>query len=180
MQPDESGALALPVLTLTAEAADDWVRFHDDVEAELRPGGDMAEVRDVASKAADNVARLAALFHLYAHGPTGQVDAAAVTAAAHIVGWHLFQARAFLGDVAAPRELSTARRLDAWLTDRCRMLGVAEIPRRTIQNEGPNPTRSRVALDLALDELEEAGRIREVERGRRRLVEVNPMLLGSK
>ena len=137
----------------------------------------MAEVRDVASKAADNVARLAALFHLYAHGPTGQVDAAAVTAAAHIVGWHLFQARAFLGDVAAPRELSTARRLDAWLVDFCRREGVREVERRTIQNRGPNPVRGRAGLDAALAELAEAGRIREVEDGRRKLVRVNPALL---
>ena len=177
VQPDESGALVLPVLTLTAEARSTWVRFHDDVEAELRPGGDMAEVRDVASKAADNVARLAALFHLYAHGPTGQVDAAAVTAAAHIVGWHLFQARAFLGDVAAPRELSTARRLDAWLVDFCRRDGVREVERRTIQNRGPNPVRGRAGLDAALAELADAGRIREVEDGRRKLVRVNPALL---
>ncbi len=62
VQPDESGALVLPMLTLTAEARALWVRFHDDVERELRPGGDMAEARDVASKAADNVARMAACF----------------------------------------------------------------------------------------------------------------------
>ena len=177
VQPDESGALVLPVLTLTAEARSTWVRFHDDVEAELRPGGDMAEVRDVASKAADNVARLAALFHLYTHGPTGQVDAAAVTAAAHIVGWHLFQARAFLGEVAAPRELSTARRLDAWLVDFCRREGVREVERRTIQNRGPNPVRGRAGLDAALVELAEASRIREVADGRRKLVRINPALL---
>lgn len=50
---DEAGALAPPVLTMTDGARATWVRFHDGVEAELRPGGEMAEVRDVASKAAD-------------------------------------------------------------------------------------------------------------------------------
>ncbi len=143
VRPDDAGALTLPVLTLTDAARAAWVRFHDDVEAELRPGGDMAEVRDVASKAADNVARLAALFHLYMHGVTGQIDVAVVAAAARIVGWHLYQARAFLGDVAAPRELTAARRLDAWLVDFCRREGVREVERRTIQNRGPNPVRGR-------------------------------------
>jgi putative DNA primase/helicase len=174
---DETGALAPPVLAMTDEARARWVGFHDDVEAELRPGGDMAEVRDVASKAADNVARLAALFHLYAHGPAGQIDVGAVTAAAHIVGWHLYQARAFLGDVAGPRELTAARRLDAWLIDYCRREGLREVERRTIQNRGPNSVRGRAGLDAALAELAEAGRILEVEDGRRKLVRINPALL---
>jgi len=176
-QPD--ALLALPMLTLAPEARALWIRFNDDVEAELRPGGEMSEARDVASKAADNVARLAALFHLYAHGPTGQIAADALTAAARIVGWHLYQARAFLGEVAAPRELSNARRLDSWLLDYCRREGLREVERRTIQNRGPYAIRTKVALDAAIAELADAGRIREVEDGRRKLIKVNPLLLGG-
>ncbi len=174
---DETGALAPPALTMADNARALWVRFHDDVEGELRAGGDMAEVRDVASKAADNVARLAALFHVYASGPIGQVGASSVAAAARIVSWHLYQARAFLGDVAAPREVAAARRLDAWLVDYCRREGVREVERRTIQNRGPNPVRGRAALDAALAELAEAGRVREADDGKRKLVRVNPALL---
>lgn len=176
---DASGALALPVLTLTREARELWVKFNDDVEAELRPGGEMSEARDVASKAADNAARLAALFHLYAHGPAGQIGVEAIQAAAHIVGWHLYQARAFLGEVAAPRELSNARRLDGWLLDYCRRAGLREVERRTIQNRGPNALRGKGALGAALTELSEAGRVREVDDGRRKLVRVNPALVGG-
>jgi putative DNA primase/helicase len=176
--PDESGGLSPPVVALSADARAAWQRFHNDVEDELRPGGEMHEVRDVASKAADNVARMAALFHLYAHGPTGQVEAEAVQAAARIVGWHLYQARAFLGEVAAPRELSNARKLDTWLIDRCARDGIVEVPRRMIQNEGPNPVRNKSGLAAALAELVEAGRVRVIE-GRRKLVLVNPALLGD-
>jgi putative DNA primase/helicase len=175
---DDNGCLKPPALTLTNEARAVWIRFHDDVEGELRPGGDMAEVRDVASKAADNVARMAALFHLYAHGSSGQIGADAVTAAAIIVGWHLYQARRFLGEVAAPRERANALRLYAWLIDYCQRNGLREIERRTVQNRGPNPIRGKAALEAALTELAEAGRIKEVEDGRRkRLVRINPALL---
>jgi len=176
---NETGALVPPTVVLSSAAHDVWRAFHNDVERELRKGGDMAEVRDVGSKAADNVARLAALFHLYAHGPGGEIGPGAVECAARIVGWHLYQARAFLGEVAAPQELSIARRLDTWLIDRCRRDGTHEVPRRTVQNEGPNPVRGRIALDAALAELSEAGRVREVEDGRRRLVRINPALLGG-
>lgn len=176
---NEGGGLELPMLTLTADAHALWRRFHDDVEAELRPGGEMADARDVASKAADNVARMAALFHLYAHGPAGQVGADCVGAAARIVHWHLFQARAFLGEVAAPRERSSARKLDAWLLDTCRQSGTQEVDRRAVQRTGPNATRGAAELGAALAELAEAGRIREVTEGRRKLVRVNPALLAG-
>ena len=179
-QFDESGALVLPTLTLVRAARAVWVAFHDDVEAELRPGGEMAEARDVASKAADNVARLAALFHVYANGSAGQIGAESVQAAARIVGWHLYQARSFLGEVAAPRELTNARRLDAWLLDFCRREGVREVERRTIQNRGPNAIRGKGALDPALSEPADAGRIREVDDGRRKLVRVNPALMENR
>ena len=129
---------------MTIEARADWVRFHDDVESELRPGGDMADVRDVASKAADNVARLSALLHVFVHGVHRMIGPESVKSAATIVSWHLYQARAFLDDVAAPREMSVARRLDAWLIDRCKILGVREIERRTSRTRG----RIRCVADL--------------------------------
>ena len=177
--PGDDGALALPALTMDEAARALWIRFHDDVEGELRPGGKMADVRGEASKAADNAARMAALFHLYAHGAEGQIGAPAVESAGRIVSWHLFQARGFLGEVAVPREVSIARRLDAWILDRCRIKGVAKLPRRTIQNEGPNPVRTRATLDAALVELADVGRIRETSEGRQKLVVVNPALLGA-
>jgi putative DNA primase/helicase len=169
----EDGSLALPILMLTADARATWIAFHDDVEDELRPGGDMAETKDVASKAADNVARMAALFHIYEHGPTGQIGTPALTAAATIVGWHLYQARAFLGDVAAPRERSNARKLSAWLVDYCRREGLDAVSRRTIQQRGPGAVRGRAALDIVLLELVEAGHVRTMDRE----VCINPALL---
>jgi putative DNA primase/helicase len=176
-KPNASGALELPTLDFDAQAFEVWRKFHDDVECELRPGGDLADVRDVASKAADNVARLAALFHVYRHGPSGRIGADEVRQAGFVVGWHLLQARAFLNDVAAPRHVSNARRLDAWLVDRCRILEVQEVDRREAQHRGP--LRVGRELDAALCELAEAGRVRLVERGRKRPIEVNPALLGG-
>lgn len=177
---DDAGALVPALLAMAPAARDVWRSFHDDVERELRKSGDMADLRDVGSKAADNVARMAALFHMYANGPAGEIVAPAVEAAARIVSWHLYQARAFLGDVAAPRERSLARKLDAWILDRCARDGLAEIPRREIQNAvTPAALRTGLVLDSALAELAGAGRLREVEEGRRKLVRVNPALLGG-
>jgi putative DNA primase/helicase len=178
-EPIESGGYTFAVLEFDAVAYEAWRAFHDDVEKELRAGGELAEVRDVASKAADNVARIAALFHLYECGPSGRICADLIARAAQLVAWHLFQARAFLDNIAAPREVHSARKLDAWLIDYCRMSGANEIERRTVQNKGPNPIRTGAALDAALATLAEAGRARLVERGRRKLIAVNPALLAA-
>src|SRR5205823_6460457 len=90
------GSLNPPALQFSRAAQDEWVRFHNDTERELRAGGDMIEVRDVASKAADNVARMAALFHIYESGPSGLIEEKHVRAAGAVVGWHLYEARRFL------------------------------------------------------------------------------------
>jgi putative DNA primase/helicase len=176
-ETDEHGALMLPALQFDAAAFGTWRAFHDDTERELRAGGDMADVRDVASKAADNVARLAALFHLYVHGAVGPICKESVASAASIVSWHLYEARRFLGDVSAPRERANAGRLDAWLIDYCRRECVSRIERRRLQQYGPNAVRSNLALAAALAELIEAGRVRQLEGGK--LIAVNPALLGG-
>ena len=55
-------AMSPPALDMEPSAFEGWRQFHDGAEQELRSGGELADVRDVASKAAENVARVAALF----------------------------------------------------------------------------------------------------------------------
>ena len=176
---NDRGELELETLELSPEAKAVWVAFHDDVEAELKPGRDMAEARDVASKAADNAARLAGLFHLFENDPGGTIGEDHMRRAAAVAGWHLYEARRFLGEIALPVQLSSAAKLDAWLLEHYRQNRVEEISTRDAQRLGPNCTREKSALDGALQELAEAGRVQIVESKRRRLVKVNPALLGG-
>ena len=71
---DDDGVLSPPVLPLSPDAKGAWVKFHDAIEAELANGGELYDVRDVASKSADNAARLAALFQVFEarHGRRGR------------------------------------------------------------------------------------------------------------
>ena len=62
--------LAPMPLHFTPAAKSSWITFHDDIERELRRGGELVDIRDVASKSADNAARLAALFQVFEHGPS--------------------------------------------------------------------------------------------------------------
>jgi len=164
-------------LELSPEAKAVWVAFHDDVEAELRPGRDMAEAKDVASKAADNAARLAALFHLFENAPGGAIGIGHMKAAASLASWHLYEARRFMGEIALPVETNNAAKVEEWILEYCRQSRVGEVSTRVIQQLGPSCTREKRALEPALEELAEAGRARVVMDGRRKLVKINPALL---
>ena len=126
---DEFGQLCPAVLNLDAAAKDVWVGFHDSVESELAPGGDMAEARDVASKAGDNAARMAALFHTFECGPVGSIGADHIKQAARIVVWHLYEARRFLNQISVPESIGDAMALEAWLVDYCQREGLMVVPR---------------------------------------------------
>ena len=76
-------------------------------------------------------------------------------------------------DAALRDRTANAVRLLAWLIDRCRIEEKSEIERRTVQNSGPNPLRNKRALDAALGELAESGRVRLFNSGRQKLIEVN-------
>ena len=174
---DDDGALSPPMLPLTPEAKAAWVEFHDEIEGMLRTGGELHDVRDVASKSADNAARLAALFQVFEHGAGGVVGLEAFAGASPIAAWHLNESRRFFGELALPVELANAARLDAWLIEYCKRERTHIVPRREAQRCGPNGLREKAALAEALRELAEAGRVRVVYEGRRKEILVNPALV---
>ena len=176
---DDDGCLSPQELPLTADAKGTWVAFHDAIKSELVSGGELYDVRDVASKTADNAARLAALFHFFA-GAGGAISVEAFESASRIAVWHLNEARRFFGELAQPAELADAARLDGWLLDYCRTQAVRFVSRRDVQrNVTPVHLRQTKALDDALRELSAAGRIAQANQGRRKDVYVNPALLGG-
>jgi putative DNA primase/helicase len=174
---DEEGVLSPAVLTLAPDAKAAWVTFHDAIEGELPNGGELYDVRDVASKSADNAVRLAALFHVFEHGMDGAVGLEAFEGASRIAAWHLNESRRFFGELALPAELADAARLDSWLIECCRRERTHSVATMRVHQYGPEGLREKSAIDSALRELDELGRARLVKEGRHRRIEVNPALL---
>ena len=172
---EDDGTLRPALLTLTPEARGAWIAFHDAIEGQLRDGGELRDVRDMASKTADNAARLAALFSAFESGIDRPVSAEAFAGASRIAAWHLNEARRFFGELALPVELSDAGRLDAWLLGHCARNRTPTIPTREAQRLGP--VRDGARLNAAVRTLEELDRLRLVEQDRRKRLEVNPGLL---
>jgi putative DNA primase/helicase len=179
---DENGELHPVMLEFSPEAKAAWIAFHDQVEVELGNGGKFRDVRDVASKVADNASRLAALFHVFENGIGGAVGISSFNSASKIMEWHLNEARRFFGDRALPEELADAGHLDAWLLDRCLKQGPGknEVHIQDVQQCGPNRLRKKEKTDAAMVKLEELGRAMRFSIGQKKFIAVNPDLLKHK
>ena len=171
---DEEGALQPIAIPLSPEAKAAWVQFHDAIESELSSGGELYDVRDVASKIADNAARLAALFQMFEYG-IGAVSYDAFEGAARIAAWHLTEARRFFGELALPVELADAARLDTWLVEHCCRERTTMVGKNHVRQHGP--LRDGARLDSAIRELSDLGRIRLMKDGKRLTIHVNPALV---
>jgi putative DNA primase/helicase len=174
----EDGTLSPALLTFSSEAKAAWVAFHDAVEAELKEGGALCDVRDVASKAADNAARLSALFHFFEHGVSA-IGVDCFKSASRIVAWHLSESRRFFREFTLPAELADAARLDDWLLEYCQRECTHLVPVSAIQKSGPGSLRSKERMEIAVRELEELNRAQMVRGiGKAKNIKVNPALLG--
>lgn len=174
--PIDDVALTPMVLKLSPDAKAAWIAFHDAIEVELSAGRELYDVRDVASKTADNAARLAALLHTFS-GDIGPVSLDAMESGARIAAWHLHEARRFLGELALPATLTNPVRLELWLLDYCRRENTNSVPTREVLRGGPAGLRDKAAFTEAISELEELGRARLVQDGRKKRVQINPALL---
>ncbi len=173
---DDDGVLTPPVLPLTPEAKEAWIEFHDAIEKELAGGGEYYDVKDVASKTADNAVRLAALFQVFEHGMGGAVGLECFESASLIAAWHLHEARRFFGEIALPAELADAARLDRWLIEYCQRERTHIVNKNHVRQHGP--IRDGARLDTAIRELAELDRLRVRPDGKKRIIQVNPALAG--
>jgi len=172
--PMDNGILTPPILALTEDAKAAWIDFHDAIEIQLSDGGDWREIRDIASKAADNAVRLAALFQLF-EGSTSAVGIDAFESASLIVAWHLNEARRFFGELALPVELADAARLDSWLIEHCKREKTHLVGKNHTRRNGP--LRNTTALEHAIHELTDLDRIQLVKEEKTQTIKVNPALL---
>jgi putative DNA primase/helicase len=153
-----------------------WIGYQNQVEAELVPEGELATVRDVAAKSAENACRLAALFHVWERGPAGEIGAATMANAIVLARWFLHEARRVLGGSADRMRAEDAELLARW------------VKTHKDQHEGAWPTikdalrlapyrlRKRARRDEALELLIERHWACKATVDRRTVIELNPAL----
>ncbi|MEB4589513.1 YfjI family protein [Candidatus Thiothrix sp. Deng01] len=171
---------SLPTLKFSRAALEIWLDYFNSIEDELNAGGRFEQHKDIASKSADNAARLAGLFHLFNGGDIHDaIQPDAMGAAANLAGWHLYEAKRFFDEIAVPVDISNALKLDGWLTRYCKDRHTDGIGKREARQLAPNRLRSIQELDRALDTLVEHNRVRIIAEGRKERIEVNPQLLAG-
>ena len=175
--PFEGGVLTPGTIILEGEARKAWGQIYDAFEAGLKPGGPYVGFNDLASKAAEQVARIAAIFACIQYGLGTHPDEHDVLNAGTIVQWHMSEAMRVFSRVEADAALTDAVDLSRWLIEQYKARDGARLSRREIQRSGPSSVRSKEALQKAILELIEAGHVREVQLGRGKVIELNPLLL---
>ena len=171
---DENGALTPTMLELSPQAKQAWVSYHDTIEKQLANGKELYDVRDVASKSADNAVRLAALFQ-WLNKPNQAISLDAFDSASRIVSWYLSESRRFFGELALPEELANAAKLDSWLIDYCKREQTHLVAKNAVLQYGP--LRKKEKLDAATQELAELDRLQVQKDGKRIILVINPNLL---
>ncbi len=175
---DESGGLQPKLLKFSDDAKKIWIALHDNIEILLSAHGELCDVRDVASKTADNAARLAAIFHVFSGG-TGAIAADSMKSAGLIAVWHLYESRRFLGAMDLSPEQANMIAMEKWLIKRCKHDSLSSISVRSVQQNCPNKLRKKELTDSAIDSLVELGRVRRSKIDGSDAIEINPKLLGG-
>jgi hypothetical protein len=164
----QTGCINLPILKMSPQAKHLWIGFFNSIEAGLTAQGQWMEVKDFASKAAENAVRLAALFHLFS-GKTGDISVEHIEQAITLMNWYLSEARRLLEPQSTQPNLEDAKKLLVWLLEQ----RPKTITPRDILQFGP--LRSKTQRDDALETLMEHQYIRLVKTGNKTNIEMNPL-----
>ena len=131
-----------------------WIGFHDEVEELQGSDFEYSGIKDVASKAADNAARLACCLHVFQQGGSGAIGLDAMLAACKLMRWYLDEAVRFGRTADAAPELADAQLLEEWLVRevraRDRTGASLVVSLNDVRRSGPN--RLRQARNKRLDE----------------------------
>jgi len=161
------GCHKLPTLIMNGEAKRSWVQFFNAVESGLNYQGQWAGLQDFASKAAENAARLAALFHLF-EGKMGDIGSESMEQAITVIHWHMKETRRLFDAGNQTNELSDAKTLFEWLKDK----GVRKTTARDILRL--SPLRDIERRDNAIAILIEHQIAQLTREGNKMTLELNP------
>jgi putative DNA primase/helicase len=174
-QPQDEGSYLAPQLEFfSQEAKELWVLAHNEIESKLK--GELFQIRDVASKTADNIARLACLFHKFS-GESGPISAEHLEAACRIGIWHLDQSRRFLSKLERSPQEVNADRLFEWIQNECAKSETVSITQRHTQQYGP--IREHKALNETIKFLVTRNYIEVIKERKSTLIKPKPQQSGQ-
>lgn len=164
---DRSGCKHIETIQLSKAAKRIWVKFFNGTELGLKHQPHLVLIKDFASKAAENVARLAGLFQLF-DGKEQDINSESLEQAIEIINWHLNETNKIMNSTNYNTQNNSATKLLHWLLHK----GHSSITTRGLRQYGP--IREKDKLNIALDQLILHNYIIEHEAGGKFNYQVNP------
>lgn len=148
------------LLRFSAQAQLLWNEIANFHEASIQPGGAYHGANDFASKAAENIARVAAVFHAFLNDETDEISRETLQCAANLVAYYGGQFLQLLGKTDPVTEQHyDLIELERWIRSTQYEKLCSYTPKAYILQYGPNRLRNKAKLDLLLDILAANGKI---------------------
>ena len=136
-------------------ASELWMEVYNEIESGITENGRFYTAGDLASKLADNIARVAAVLHIF-EGRGGDITLEALRFS---IDFCLWCSDEFFRLFIPPREIDLdVSQLWEWF-DMKRGAGYSSVKRNEIMQCGPRRIRNKKRLDACLDEMESQGMV---------------------
>jgi len=173
-------------IRLTPEAEQTRLALAQHIETKMRPGEELAHIRDWAGKLVGNTTRLAGVLHFFKHddGLATKIDNETMQCAAYLAGVMVDHARAAFGLMGADPDIECAKTIAEWIA-RPRPEPLEQFTGRDCFNSLRGRFQKMPEINAGLNILEERFFIRKItERAVKvgrptQLYQVNPALFGG-
>jgi hypothetical protein len=151
LEDHEVGGLNPPCIALSPEARQLLARAYDELERAQGAGEDLEQVREWASKAAEQACRIAGVITLVNDPEAIRVEAETMGNALRLTEFYLSEYQRMVGHAGIPEETRRAQVLLEWLKRK----GVRVFTARQVMQLGPNSIRSADVARAAIRVLED-------------------------
>lgn len=148
----DNNELSLPTIKLSPEAKVILSEFHNEIEMAQRQGGKYYDIIPYASKACEQVCRIAGVLTLFTDCHARQISCETIKNAIKLIRFYLGEALRMTGTVLIPPELQKAETLRKWLIDE---YGGDYINPRTIMQRAKGNLKTKAQAMQAIRILEE-------------------------
>lgn len=161
MMEGKSNELKPRKLPLSQAGMNLWILFHNFVEENLAEGKKFSTIRGFASKAPEQVLRIAAVLSLIQDINAQNVGKDQIESAICLMQFYLSEALRLFDAALINPEMLLAQKLSDWL----KLRGESYVAATTVYHQGPNSIRHKAVAQKLLHILEEHNHVRKIQDG---------------
>ncbi|MBD8529565.1 MULTISPECIES: DUF3987 domain-containing protein [unclassified Massilia] len=159
-----TGGVDARTVRLSDDAKAAWVKYYDEMELAIAPGGDMATHAGYAGRYSEQILRLAALLAIADDPNVVTIGEETMLNAIEIGSYYMDSAMSAFNVAPANKDELDAGTLLDWIRSKQEELGIAGIPVRMMYRVGPRCARPQKRTKALLDLLESRGEISKCDK----------------